>query len=305
MLLQRVSILLLLGATGLLAVAAFAGTSDDMTSRSALPGTATPPVRPVFTLAQITTGTASVTTTPTRTPTGTSAPTDTPTATETLPGASPTATASETATLTSTAGPSSTPTLTSAVTVTPSETVPDAPTETATATSSPSATPTATETGGPPATTTPTPSPTAIPGTGQIAGNVSVQGRINPQGVQILVDGTPVATTGSDGSFVTAPVTAGIHVVRAFLAGYLPAEKPDVQVSAGQTTNLPPVRLRGGDVNGDRQVGLLDLVIVAANYRMSPPGDPRADINADGITDLFDLVLVAANYRKTGPTEWP
>jgi hypothetical protein len=115
----------------------------------------------------------------------------------------------------------------------------------------------------------------------------------------------PVATTEPNGNFEATGVMAGTHVVRAFLAGYLPAEKAGVVVTAGQATNLSPVQLRGGDVNSDNVVGLLDLVLVASNYHTSPPADPRADINANGRVDLFDLVLVAGNYRRTGPTEWP
>jgi len=146
---------------------------------------------------------------------------------------------------------------------------------------------------------------TATPGTGRIDGQVQVQGRFNAQGVRIDVDGAPAATTTSNGDFETSGVQQGTHVVRAWLQGYLPAEKADVSVTIGQTTTLPAVQLRGGDVDGDNEVGLLDLVTVASNYHTTPPDDPRADINADGWVDLFDLVLVAGNYRLTGPLQWP
>lgn len=177
-------------------------------------------------------------------------------------------------------------------------------TPTATTTATVALTPTSTAT----ATSTPTETPTATPTTagGRIAGRVSVQGRANAQGVQIRVDGTLAAITEPSGNFETADVAPGMHhVVHASIAGYLAAEKTGVTVITGQTTALAPVRLRGGDADGDNEVGILDLVIVAGNYSMSPPPDPRADINADGKTDLFDLVLVAGNYRQTGPIPWP
>lgn len=199
---------------------------------------------------------------------------DTPTPTFTL---SPPATGTATTTLTSTA--------------------------TATATSTATGTPPATSTATATSTVTPTMTPTS--GTGHIGGRVQVQGRFNARGVRIDVDGTPAATTTSNGDFDASGVPQGTHVVRAWLQGYLPAEKADVSVTIGQTTILSPVQLRGGDVDGDNEVGLLDLVIVASNYYVTPPDDPRADINADGEVDLFDLVLVAGNYRLTGPLQWP
>ncbi|MBS1253722.1 MAG: hypothetical protein MAG451_02775 [Anaerolineales bacterium] len=172
---------------------------------------------------------------------------------------------------------------------------------TATATATAPATATATQT----ATQTPTPTATVPAGSGRIAGEVAVQGRVGAEGVQIEVDGTPVATTDHTGAFETSEVDSGMHVVRAVLDGYLPSEKADVAVVADQTTLLPAVELRGGDVDGDNKVGLLDLVIVASHYLTSPPGDPRADINQDGEVNLFDLVLVAGNYDQVGPLPWP
>ena len=56
------------------------------------------------------------------------------------------------------------------------------------------------------------------------------------------------------------------------------------------------------DGNGDGQVNIYDLVIVALAYNSAAPAtDPRADINRDGVVDLFDLVFVAANYGASVP----
>jgi len=57
-----------------------------------------------------------------------------------------------------------------------------------------------------------------------------------------------------------------------------------------------------GDVNCDRKVDIVDIVIVLRAYRSSP-GDanwnPLADINQDGKVDMFDLAIVMRDFRKT------
>ena len=45
---------------------------------------------------------------------------------------------------------------------------------------------------------------------------------------------------------------------------------------------------RSGDLNGDGEVNILDLILVAQRQ-------PGADINGDGMIDIFDLILVAQN----------
>ena len=47
-----------------------------------------------------------------------------------------------------------------------------------------------------------------------------------------------------------------------------------------------------GDVNGDGDVNILDLVQVAANFTKTGAND--ADVNNDGVVDVLDLVIVAA-----------
>ena len=47
-----------------------------------------------------------------------------------------------------------------------------------------------------------------------------------------------------------------------------------------------------GDVNGDRNVNILDLTLVASNFRVMSPTPPRADVNEDGTVNILDLVLI-------------
>jgi hypothetical protein len=56
-----------------------------------------------------------------------------------------------------------------------------------------------------------------------------------------------------------------------------------------------------GDVDGDRDVDIFDIVTMASAYSLgqSDPGFiPNCDINGDGIVDIFDVVLAAGNYGK-------
>ena len=57
-----------------------------------------------------------------------------------------------------------------------------------------------------------------------------------------------------------------------------------------------------GDVDGDRDVDIFDLVLVAGGYRIKPLGpkyDPNCDIDGDGDIDIFDIVVVAGNYGRS------
>ena len=53
------------------------------------------------------------------------------------------------------------------------------------------------------------------------------------------------------------------------------------------------------DVNGNGQVNVLDLVLVAAAYGERGTGIP-ADVNADGIVNIQDLIAVAEGIDASG-----
>ena len=55
-----------------------------------------------------------------------------------------------------------------------------------------------------------------------------------------------------------------------------------------------------GDANLDGKVDVLDLAILAANYRKHVTGGwMQGDFNNDGVVDVEDLALLAANYRQS------
>jgi hypothetical protein len=59
-----------------------------------------------------------------------------------------------------------------------------------------------------------------------------------------------------------------------------------------------------GDVDGDFDVDLYDVVKLCAAYCSRPPGPPYApglDINEDGIVNIFDLVIACSRYGQKYP----
>ena len=56
-----------------------------------------------------------------------------------------------------------------------------------------------------------------------------------------------------------------------------------------------------GDVNGDGQVNILDLVAVAQQLGKSVPADSPADVNGDGVVNILDLVQVAQHFAAAAP----
>jgi hypothetical protein len=57
-----------------------------------------------------------------------------------------------------------------------------------------------------------------------------------------------------------------------------------------------------GDIDGDRDVDIFDIVKMAGVYGIrwpDPRYNPNADVDGDGDIDIFDIVAAAANYGKS------
>lgn len=52
------------------------------------------------------------------------------------------------------------------------------------------------------------------------------------------------------------------------------------------------------DLNGDGQVDIFDLSLVASCYSSN---DSAADLNDDGTVDIFDLTIIASNFGQKPP----
>ena len=145
-----------------------------------------------------------------------------------------------------------------------------------------------------------TPTSTSGPTTGTITGQVLA-------GKQVIIDlfdadNWPVGVTfaNPDGTFsLTAP--AGTYNIVARASGFLSAMGP-VTVTAGGTTSKPTITLLPGDIDSNFMIDWLDAVTIGINYNTSYP--PAADLNNDGTINVLDLELLAQNYRKIGPVNW-
>lgn len=124
-----------------------------------------------------------------------------------------------------------------------------------------------------------------------------------PVGVDLYNSDHTLATSvaaNADGTFtLTAP--AGTYSVIATAAGFLSAQG-SVTLSAGATHTMPTVSLLAGDIDNNNVIDQFDAMTIAMNYNTAVPA--AADLNSDGMINLLDLELLAHNYRKVGPLVW-
>jgi hypothetical protein len=73
-------------------------------------------------------------------------------------------------------------------------------------------------------------------------------------------------------------------------------------VTGGDTTTMPTVALPAGDIDGNSIIDQYDALTIGMNYNAAAPF--AADLNSDGVINVLDLELLAANYRKSGAMLW-
>lgn len=134
---------------------------------------------------------------------------------------------------------------------------------------------------------------------GTLAGTVHAY---KPVTVSLYSGSTQVATTtaNQDGTFsLQAP--AGTYTAIASAAGYLHAQGA-ATLTSGSTTTMPTVTLPAGDIDGNDVIDQFDAMTIGMNYNGSTPA--AADLNNDGVINVLDLELLAANYRMSGALAW-
>jgi hypothetical protein len=198
----------------------------------------------------------------------------------TVAGSPPTATFTPTASETPTGSPTP-PSQTPSATATPTSST---PVETATASVTPTSSPTATA--------TPLPN-------GKLTGKV-LAGK--PVTVSLYSENILVTSASADldGDFSLAAPT-GSYTVVATASGFLSAQGSANLINGGTSTK-PTIALLAGDIDGNNAIDQFDAMTIGMNYNLATPS--AADLNNDGMINVLDLELLAANYRATGPLVW-
>jgi len=107
-------------------------------------------------------------------------------------------------------------------------------------------------------------------------------------------------TANADGTF-SLSVPAGTYTIVAMASGFLSAQG-SVTLSADTGNTIPAVSLLAGDIDNNNVIDQFDAMTIGMNYNTAIPD--AADLNNDGIINVLDLELLAGNYRKTGPLTW-
>lgn len=140
-----------------------------------------------------------------------------------------------------------------------------------------------------------------------------------PACTSVSISGQATASVFTDaaGAFSLPETMPGTYAFRAAYSGYLSSEKANLVVTDGaMTLDAGSTTLRGGDVNGDNAINILDIgtiiskfgktgfVVLSATSDCAGTDEP-ADINDDGVVNISDLAIAVGNWGLTGPTVWP
>jgi hypothetical protein len=146
----------------------------------------------------------------------------------------------------------------------------------------------------------PTPTFTPVATTGAVEGKVLASKLVT---ISLLNSDNSVAASGTvteEGLFgFTEPI--GTYSLRASAPGFLTTQAP-ITLTAGNVVTMPMVHLLAGDIDNNNVIDQFDALTIGMSYNMSTPA--AADLNNDSIINVLDLELLARNYRKTGPVVW-
>jgi hypothetical protein len=149
--------------------------------------------------------------------------------------------------------------------------------------------------------------PTELPGTGTpmpavglLNGKVFASKLVRIEAYDANGNLVGAGWTNPDGSYEFY-AASGTNSVVAMAGGFLSAQR-SMTVTDGSTTTLPTITLIPGDIDGNHVIDQFDALTIGMNYNKATPSE--ADMNNDGIINVLDLELLASNYRKTGPIPW-
>ena len=103
-----------------------------------------------------------------------------------------------------------------------------------------------------------------------------------------------------DGTF-RFDIPAGTYTIVATANGFLRIQG-SIALAEGDVRAMPTIALLAGDIDDDNAIDQFDAMTIGMSYNTAEP--PGADLNNDGIINVLDLELLAQNYRATGPVVW-
>jgi hypothetical protein len=145
-----------------------------------------------------------------------------------------------------------------------------------------------------------------------ISGTVTLQGSVNEaQSITFQIQPTSnlssittqTVTLNSSGAYTLTGITPGTYNIAAKGDRWLQAVVPNV--NAASAASGVDFTLLPGDLNGDNQISLADLLLLLKAYGSTPNSsdwNPVADLNCDGQVSLTDLLLLLKNYGAVGQT---
>jgi hypothetical protein len=143
----------------------------------------------------------------------------------------------------------------------------------------------------------PTPEPPASAFiTGQVLASKPVTIQLYDSGNALVIS----QIANPDGTF-NLQVDGGTYTIIAAAQGFLNAQG-FVTLTNGVTATMQTIRLPAGDIDGNSVIDQFDALTIGMNYNASFPA--AADLNNDGVVNVLDLELLAANYRKSGALAW-
>lgn len=143
-----------------------------------------------------------------------------------------------------------------------------------------------------------------VPGNGDIAGNVTVEGRAsdNQAGHSVTATGDLGGElsddTDTNGDFLINNAAADTYSLTADSPGFLAATCEGVVHTTDALTTLDDMVLLAGDIDGNGEIDITDAVSIGAVFGSTDPTE-IANLNADGEVDILDLILMAANFGQT------
>ena len=146
----------------------------------------------------------------------------------------------------------------------------------------------------------PTDTGTPMPGVGLLTGQVFASKLVRVEAYDAEDNLVGAGWVNSEGTFEFY-AASGTNSVIASASGFLSAKR-SVTITDGSTTGLPPIFLIAGDIDNNNVIDHFDALTIGMSYNATTPS--AADLNDDGIINVLDLEILAKNYRKTGPVDW-